>query len=316
MRNESWASMALRRLSDGLLWTELERRAADIPEPRRREASRHISLARQRLAGARVLWRDGHLAEGMLLVDDALEGAMRAVQVLAPTERPTEFLQLRRAPARAVAIAALLDGSGRDWASSRDRDFRAKDREGLVSRLWLCERVLHLLELEALEPGAIRHRRRARTGMVLVGSVAVVVAAFLALRTPDGVFVTASASYGDLPDFEARRAMDGDESTSWLLPNHSDGWLEATIRPPRRVRRVRLLNTANPPFLDRATLAYDVEMYSEDHEVYRASREFVFQPSPEWVVHEVQLDALVDRVRVSVRTWHAWGGGLAEIAVE
>jgi hypothetical protein len=82
------------------------------------------------------------------------------------------------------------------------------------------------------------------------------------------------------------------------------------------VSRIRLLNTHNTPYNDRATLEYRLIVFAHGVEARSIDGAFEFSASPAWVTHDLGGIEGVDRVRFEVRTWHQHGGGLAEIQVE
>lgn len=167
-----------------------------------------------------------------------------------------------------------------------------------------------------LAPRDLTFRRVGRATTVTAFTVFALLGSFLALRTPEGVHARASAHFNEMPDFEPARVLDGNEATSWLLPDRTAGWVDVTINPARTVSRVRVLNTHNTPYNDRASLQYRITLYAGGNEVHAIDGEFEFSASPGWVTHDVGAIDGVDRVRFEVRSWHQHGGGLAEIAIE
>ncbi len=167
-----------------------------------------------------------------------------------------------------------------------------------------------------LTPRDLKLRSAARvltaTTLVLGGAVGT----YLATRTPVGEHARASASFNDAPDFEPSRAIDGNVDTSWLLPDRTNGWIEVTINPPRTVQRVRIMNTTNVPYHDRATGQYEVQLFSGSNVLQAAEGTFPETSTPSWVTHELGSAQQVDRVRVTVNSWMQHGGGIAEIAIE
>lgn len=167
-----------------------------------------------------------------------------------------------------------------------------------------------------LTPRDLKLRSVARvltaTTLVLGGAVGT----YFATRTPVGEHARASASYNDAPDFEPSRVIDGNVDTSWLLPDRTNGWVEVTINPPRAVQRVRIMNTTNVPYHDRATGQYGVQLFSGSNVLQSAEGTFPETSTPSWVTHELGSTQPVDRVRVTVNSWMQHGGGIAEIAIE
>lgn len=167
-----------------------------------------------------------------------------------------------------------------------------------------------------LTPRDLKFRSAARvltvTTLVLAGAGGT----YVATRTPVGEHARASASFNDAPDFEPSRAIDGNVDTSWLLPDRTNGWIEVTINPPRAVQRVRIMNTTNVPYHDRATGQYQVQLFSGSNVLQAADGTFPETSTPSWVTHDLGNTESVDRVRVTVNSWLQHGGGIAEIAIE
>lgn len=153
-----------------------------------------------------------------------------------------------------------------------------------------------------------------RFGFVALLLIASLVGLFFLLRTPTGIEARASARFG--PEFPPEHAVDDDESSEWLLPDRTPGWVEAAISPPTRVERVRLLNSHNRHYNDRATREYTVELFSGDRVVQTIEGRWDELVSrPEWTDHPAGHDG-VDRIRFTVRSWFRNGGGLAELRWE
>jgi hypothetical protein len=80
------------------------------------------------------------------------------------------------------------------------------------------------------------------------------------------------------------------------------------------VETVTVINTANPPSLDRGTQDYRIEIYSGGSLARSIDGHFDWVDSPQPVTHEVHMDG-VQRVRFVVRSYHRTGGGLAELQI-
>jgi hypothetical protein len=117
------------------------------------------------------------------------------------------------------------------------------------------------------------------------------------------------------PAFGAEAATDGRPDTYWLLPDRTSGWLEVRIAPGRRIERVRLINSHNPPHGDRATRDYQLEIHAGGTLARTIEGTFEYSTTPEPVVHEIGLDD-VQRIRFVARTHHQNGAGLAELSYE
>jgi hypothetical protein len=309
-----------------------------------------MSLAKQRGDASESLWAAGHPAEGLRLAIDAVdrtrEAAARWLEatgagpattgtkpetdtgVATDTETATEpqapsdptlarFLRARGAsPGTVEAAIALEKELATTTLPVMDVDVGAAQSELFDRVTDVRASLARALGDVTLAPRELRLRRAGRIATVVVLCLVTVVGAYLALRVPEGVHARASAHFNDMPDFEPSRILDGNAETSWLLPDRSQGWVEVTLNPARTVTRVRLLNTYNAPYRDRATLAYQLQLFSGGREVQSVDGAFEFSASPAWVTHDFGSVAGVDRVRFTVRTWYQFGGGLAELAIE
>src|SRR5262249_54028078 len=126
---------------------------------------------------------------------------------------------------------------------------------------------------------------------------------YFLLHRGEGVPVTASATFENSSLFAPKRIADGRLGTYWLLPNGTPGWVEVQIVPPRHLSRIRLLNSLNPPYNDRATREYTLEIHSGNGPSRVIEGSFDFSTSPKFVEHPVDIDA-VDRIRFVVRSYY------------
>lgn len=172
----------------------------------------------------------------------------------------------------------------------------------------------------ALAPAAMSHRDLRWTrvlraaGALVLGGLAIA-GLYYGLRTPTGTFASASDFFQQSPQFAPENAIDGSPATYWLLPDGATGWLEVSTSPPRHVGRVRVLNTTNPPWSDRGTNQYQIEVYVHGEVARTIDGTFEWTESPAPVDHQVDLDD-VERVRFVVRSHHRVGAGLAELSLD
>lgn len=168
----------------------------------------------------------------------------------------------------------------------------------------------------ARAPSEVRRSQVVRLTAWSVVGLGVLTGAYFALRTPSGVFASASEQFGGGDaHYQASNVLDGRPDTEWLLPDHTTGWVELAVAPPRRVNRVSILNAHNAPMNDRGTLGYTLEVYAHGELVQTSEGNFTFSDSPEAVIHDVGEDD-VERIRVVVRSSHNYGGGLAEVSFQ
>lgn len=261
-----------------LLLNQLQSRVEGVPEEVRAEASRLLALSRERAAAAESLWLAGHAGESVRLAREAVELAREAVGD-ADQSLPT---------------------------ASRDIE-RYRQLRDLHARL-LCEH-----EPLMLGPRAVSRRRRVRVALAALSLVMLCFSLVAAVRLRNRVRVVASAQYGE--HYTALDAIDGDQNTEWLLPDHAAGFIDVLIVPRRRVARVKLMNARNIPFDDRATRDVAVEAFDGSRVVKTGAATFE-GPSRAAAWRTIEVGATVDRLRVHVNSWHAAGGGFAEIVVE
>jgi hypothetical protein len=167
----------------------------------------------------------------------------------------------------------------------------------------------------ALTVAQVSAKRRNRLALVVLLALVAIVGSYLALRRPTGTFAEASAYFGNNDQFAPANAIDGNPETEWLLPDHSTGWLDVNVGPPRRIAAVSIVNASNQPHEDRATREYTIEVWSHGELARSVEGTLPFSTARNPVRHEVDVDE-AERVRVSVRSWHQLGAGLAEVTFE
>jgi hypothetical protein len=180
-------------------------------------------------------------------------------------------------------------------------------------------RARHVID-RALTPGALTHRdlrwtRLVRAASALAVSVGVIGGLYATFRPSAGTFATASDFFQQSPQFAPEMAIDRSAGTYWLLPDGATGWLEVAVSPPRHVGRVRVQNTTNPPYADRGTDEYRIEVYAHGQVVQTIDGRFAWTETPGMVDHDVNADD-VERVRFVVRSHHRMGAGLAELQLD
>ncbi len=170
-------------------------------------------------------------------------------------------------------------------------------------------RERHLRRLRRAEPSS---RWRLRLGAAALAILLGAVSGGLWLRnTPT---LRASGAYSS--DFPPSQASDGLSRTEWLLPQNQPGWLELAYPRARSLRAVRLRNSENSYFHDRATKAFRLRAFSRGRVVASAAGEFTpIEASRGWVtVPLVARD--VTELRIDVESFYGLGAGLAEVDVE
>lgn len=192
-----------------------------------------------------------------------------------------------------------------------DKDVGAAEGELFQSLITARRHVDRVLAPASMTTGQLAWTRASRIGFAAFFAAVAIFGIYLLLKPAVGVEATASAHFNN--DFVAAKAIDGDAATEWLLPNGEAGWLDVRITPPQRIDTVRLKNSHNRHYNDRATREYTIDLMSGDRVVRSIPGEFpTLSPRPEWVEHAAGVDD-VDHIRINVRSWHRVGGGLADV---
>ena len=176
------------------------------------------------------------------------------------------------------------------------------------------QRLHDALVPASLTPRALRVKRALRWVALAAAGILAVVALYWMVRTPHEIAATASAYFANSPEFAPSKSIDGDEHSEWLLPDRTTGWLEVSLSPPRAISKVRIKNGHNRHFNDRATRAYELELFDSDGQVVAAEAgEFErLDPESPWAEHAVG-GSDISRIRVTVESFHRTGAAIAEI---
>lgn len=192
-----------------------------------------------------------------------------------------------------------------------DRDVTSAEGELFQALITARRHIDRVLAPASMTPKQLSWTRASRIGFTGFIAALAVVGLYVLLKPATGVEATASGHYN--PDFVADKVIDGNEGSEWLLPDRQAGWLELRITPPEAIETLRLKNSHNRHYNDRATREYTIEVYSNGQVARTIEGEFpTLSPRPDWVEHAVGVED-VERVRINVRSWHRNGGGLAEI---
>jgi hypothetical protein len=171
------------------------------------------------------------------------------------------------------------------------------------------ERGRYLRRLRRAQPGA---RWQLRLGVsALAITLSALIGGLWMRNTPT---LRASGTYST--DFPVSQAIDGLTRTEWLLPEKQPGWLELAYPRPRALRTIRLRNSENSYFHDRATKSCRLQAFSRGRVVASVTAEFPpIEASRGWVtVPLVARDAT--ELRIDVESFYGLGGGLAEVDVQ
>jgi hypothetical protein len=136
---------------------------------------------------------------------------------------------------------------------------------------------------------------------------------------PVAMVVAASASDWDergLNDlYRPEKAIDGDATTDWILPNQAPGWLDLRLRQATPLFAIQLVNALNAPYFDRGAKDLEIEGYRGQRRVYALPASFKApQREPDLMTLELPAQP-VDRVRIVVKSWFGLSGGLGTVRV-
>lgn len=273
------------RTREWLLQRDLESRVAKVPAERREKTSPAFRISEQRRSAAEALWVAGFPAEALRLLGEAINLANGAIE----------------AEPRTFGFPALDEDVTREHG--------AEFRDLLIEHTRICRAHEDL----ALDAKGVARRRTQHLTIAASIALAAVGALYLVLRTPRTLKATSSANYDGR--YDPNQATDGNESTDWLLPDRTAGWIDLQVIPPRKVSKVKLLNARNLPYSDRATHEFKVDAFFNGQPVATATGKFDgFSPEPTW--RTVDINQKVDRIRVEVKSWHLSGGGFSEIEAD
>lgn len=280
------------RAREYLLLEGMSARAAALTDDHRRAARPHLERARAKhLVGESL----GEQPEAARAFVEAIEASLAAADALAVND---PHVAARAAEARDAVAEQANVALGVFVADAR------------AAHQALYEAVApYTLDLRSLRRAQIR-----RALAIVLFAIGALWSVVWYLRRPPALHAEASAVYS--PQFFPFRAVDGDTTSEWLLPDRTPGWIEITISPPRPVHKVRLMNARNSPYNDRATGVFRVEAFLGEQALGDAEGSFDgFRAEPTW--REVALDGRkADRLKIWVKSYTSSGGGFAEITIE
>jgi len=294
------ARKPLERAREFFTLRDASARAAKLTPEDHARAEDDFAAARQKNDAAQALWIHGSTAEGYRLAIEASELLIRVATIVGvPEATLTELRALSASPGPRLDSAMTAE-----HAVTFDKLIEAQSAV-----------------LRSAAPVAMNERGRLRTRInriawTVIATLAVLFVVRYLVRPPLTLRGEASASYN--ANYLPTKAVDGSNSTEWLLPDRTAGHLDVAIAPQRRVRHVRILNSHNPPHNDRATREYRIEVYAKGSatpakSIDGAFGEFSSDPKP--VSHDIGVDK-VERIRIVVKSWHKDGAGIAEVEVD
>jgi hypothetical protein len=256
--------------------------------------TRELDLATQRWAAADRLARGGERAEALRLALPAYSALMAACAPRPDHETADE-------------TTARLTQAMRDLPALSLESEVTDAHEQLLDDVLDASRALH----HELTRGTPRARRLYAAGIGLALTAVLAIGFVVDRRT---VTVNASATVG--LDFSPERAIDGDQKTDWLLPDHQTGWIDVMPKTPRLVRQIQLLNAKNSPGGDRGVKDFHLEIHADGRLVTTLRGAFPSAgPRPQWRTFDVSVER-VERVRVVVDSFYGLSAGLAEIILK
>jgi len=283
---------ALSNLREYFSLRAAEERARSLPSERRTAIARDVRLSAQRRVAAHTLAQTGAIAEALRLVRDA--------QLLL-----VQHEDLVGKPDQAVAEVPELPLFDEECTDAHNALF-----ERLLASQLRLQVELGALSLEPAERAMQRTSRRAAA--IGLAVVVVVGLGWWARRTQ--LVAEASGSWSD--KYPPSNAVDGDESTHWLLPDRSLGWLDVKLLPARKLRTVSVLPGYQPPTY--GVIDYRLEAYAGGNVVKSVDGTFSVPSGgnkPPWVAIAIPTDVKVEKVRLVVKSYHDIGGSIAEVKI-
>ncbi|MBL8716533.1 MAG: discoidin domain-containing protein [Myxococcales bacterium] len=287
------------------LLRDAEQRAAKMPAEQRTTLQRQVHQAQQKKEAAEALWAYGGRAEALALARAALElahaasGADQAPPL--PDEQRTEIEKALSASERLPVLDAEVEG----------------EHQALFKTLVDLHAALDAVLLPLAFDDAERVRvRRTRVGGVAFFLIASLVFGVWLARRPVSLKTDASTSWG--ARFAPANVTDGVDSTEWLLPDATPGWLEVAPSKPRPFTRIKILNGKNSGNPDRGVLEADIEVWSGGRPIKTIPTNLgPFSLKPDWRSIDLGVGKTpVEKVRIVVKTWAGQGGAIAEVVLE
>lgn len=281
--------------------THAEAIAATLPASERDEAARLLLRAWQKRDAAETLWPIGSPAEALRLAKESFALADDGVEKLTALGAEVTLATRARDEARTHANALRTP--------DLDAEVTEADKEALRALLDAIDAIERAAGRAPTTPKEVVDVRRKRIVWAVVAIAGALAAINGAIRISRAMRATASGVLN--VETPASLAIDGDPSTSWLMPDHAPtGWLEVSLGTTRRVNEVRILNGFVPMFDDRAV--HDLTIACTDHGHPVKSMNVSLEPTHAWKSFpfgSVQCDALHFEV---TSVWRN-GGGLAEV---
>jgi hypothetical protein len=271
-----------------------EERARGLDEAERSKLAKAVQLSAQKRMAAQALFELGHRAEALALAREAY-AQLQAYASLATQKVEGEELLAREAP-------PLEDGI---------TDAHVELYQSLVGAQIPLQIELGAISLDSHERAARRLSRRTLAGAVAFVLMTGVIWSFR------HTVLTAQASAQSGDRWGPANAVDGIESTHWVLPDKVLGHLDVTIHPAQKLLTVTVMNGWDPPGY--AVRDYRLEAYSGTTLLKSQDGTLAAQPAggakPNWTTIPFAVDAKVDRLRIVVKSHFDHAGALAEVKI-
>ena len=284
-----------------------------------------LTLSKQKLDSAEVLWGAAHPAEAMALAVEALDTAVHAFELtwadafatdVSDTSLATRVHLAGAKKSAAEQVARVVQKRGEIGLPTFDAEVVDGDADAYAA-ITDAARVLHdIVGRSTLTLSSVRRSLAMRYATLIAAALSLVGLTIYLIRDAHQMHTIASAYFDNDSNYGGAKATDGDPNTEWLLPDHSAGNLDIELPYSQTVHSVTLLNAHNSTANDRGTKNYRVVLFAGDKRI--ASRDgsytdFSDKPTP---VYVKILGQKVTRVRIEVLDSFKLGGGFAEVTVQ
>ena len=273
-----------------------------------------IERAKRDVRAAGALFRSGLLPESHGYLMRALHAALDAWTAADGARAPD--------PSEEQALAALTKQGYRE--SERVRSILAAERATAATaapeprlpsdfeETWAAiERLVSFSERQ-LRPDRIRRRRRRFA--VSSAALALLLVTALGVRLWGRVRARASASIS--PEGRGAYAVDGIDTTEWILPDDQLGWLDVYLPRAKEIRSVVVLNGHDRFYMDRAAKRVRVTAYAEHRELGAAEGQFPGIRDGRSAL-TLKLHARgATRLRLEVLSYYGAGSAIAELEID
>ena len=130
----------------------------------------------------------------------------------------------------------------------------------------------------------------------------------------DSAEASATYLYGEFPasnliDFKTEETMS--YASQWLLPDDTAGNVQLKLSYPFEISAIRILNTCNREYKDRATKRVLVRLFNDKQLLWQ--KEANVESYPEWTRIPVDCDQPGNNLNIEILDYEGLGGGLNEV---